>query len=498
MSPAALVQFCIFLVLTAGVGVITWWHCRHADRSGNEAKEYFLANNSLNWVFIAGSLTLTNISTDTLVGWNGNQMMLVVCWELAGIPGLILLAKVFVPLYYKYNCTTVTELLERRYGNKHVRATVGSIFLLGDVFIFLPTMLYTSSLLLRSMFGLDLPLVVIASGTATVGAAYAIGGGLRAVAISDTYSGVVVLGMSLLVAFLSMHAVDWDLSTLPPERLTLIGGPDSVLPWPTLLTGMIFTQLYYWSTNQTITQRILAAPSIREAQKGAYGAAVIRLLIVPPMVILPGLCAYKLFGKLGDATYGTMVGHVLPTWLLGAFAAAMFGAVMTSYNATLNSAASLYVCDLHQKYIDDKKPIKWLSIWLQVGFAVFSVAMVPVYAGAESIIQLIQQLLGLFSMPILAAFITGLLFRNVDARAVIATLVFGAVFYALLSFGWPAWYRVNPGLPKPPHFLHLMFLTVWACVGFALALNRLAFGKKAAFELGTRAAWREAWATLRA
>jgi SSS family solute:Na+ symporter len=193
-----------------------------------------------------------------------------------------------------------------------------------------------------------------------------------------------------------------------------------------------------------------------------------------------------------------MVGHVLPTWLLGAFAAAMFGAVMTSYNATLNSAASLYVCDLHQKYIDDKKPIKWLSIWLQVGFAVFSVAMVPVYAGAESIIQLIQQLLGLFSMPILAAFITGLLFRNVDARAVIATLVFGAVFYALLSFGWPAWHRVNPGLPQPPHFLHLMFLTVWACVGFALALNRLAFGRKAEFELGTRAAWREAWATLRA
>ncbi|MFZ5496760.1 MAG: SLC5 family protein [Verrucomicrobiota bacterium] len=485
MSPAALVQFCVFLALTAGVGVVTWWHCRHADRSGNEAREYFLANRGLHWVFIAGSLTLTNISTDTLVGWNGNQMLLVVCWELAGVPGLILLAKVFVPLYYKYNCTTVTELLERRYGNKHVRATVGSIFLLGDVFIFLPTMLYTSSLLLRSMFGLHLPLVVIAGGTALVGAAYAIGGGLRAVAISDTYSGIVVLGMALLVAFLSLHAVGWDLGGLPPERLTLLGGPDSVLPWPTLLTGMIFTQLYYWSTNQTITQRILAAPDIREAQKGAYGAAVVRLLIVPPMVVLPGLCAYKLFGPLGDATYGTMVGHVLPTWLLGAFAAAMFGAVMTSYNATLNSAASLYVCDLHQKYIDDRKPIRRLSIWLQVGFAAFSVAMVPVYAGAESIIQLIQQLLGLFSMPILAAFITGLLFRNVDARAVIATLVFGAVFYAVLSFGWPAWHQAGIIGPKPPHFLHLMFVTVWACVGFALALNRLAFGRRATFEWAT-------------
>lgn len=498
MSTPTLIQIGVFLALNALVGVITWWHCRKADRSGNEAKEYFLAGNSLSWVFIAGSLTLTNISTDTLVGWNGNQMLLVVCWELAGVPGLILLAKVFVPLYYKYKCTTVTELLERRYDNKHIRATVGSIFLLGDVFIFLPAMLYTSSLLLKSMFGLDLPLTVIAGCTALVGAIYAIGGGLRAVAISDTYSGVIVLGMALLVAFLAMNAVNWDLSALPPERLTLIGGPDSVLPWPTLLTGMIFTQLYYWSTNQTITQRILAAPDIREAQKGAYGAAVVRLLIVPPMVILPGLAAYQLFGPLGDATYGKIVAHVLPTWLLGAFAAAMFGAVMTSYNATLNSAASLYVCDIHQKYINAKGPIRRLSIWLQVGFAIFSVVMVPVYAGAESIIQLIQQLLGLFSMPILAAFITGLLFRNVDARAVIGTLIFGAIFYALLSFGWPVWNKADPALPKPPHFLHLMFLTVWACVGFALALNRVVFGKKAEFEFRTREDWRNAWAVLRA
>lgn len=498
MSAAALLQFCVFLALNAVIGAVTWWHCRKADRSGNEAREYFLANGSLNWVFIAGSLTLTNISTDTLVGWNGNQTLLVLCWELAGIPGLILLAKVFVPLYYKYNCTTVTELLERRYGDKRVRATVGGIFLLGDVAIFLPIMLYTSSLLLKSMFGLQVPLVVIASGTAFVGALYAIGGGLRAVAISDTYSGVIVLGMSLLVAGLAMHAVGWDLSGLPAERTTLIGGPDSVLPWPTLLTGMIFTQLYYWSTNQTITQRILAAPNVREAQKGAYGAAVIRGLIVPPMVILPGLCAYKLFGQLGDATYGRIVAHVLPTWLLGAFAAAMFGAVMTSYNATLNSAASLYICDFHQQFINPKGPIKRLSIWLQVGFAVFSVALVPVYSGAESIIQLIQQLLGLFSMPILAAFITGLLFRDVDARAVIATLVFGALFYGVLSFGWPAWHKMHPTLPAPPHFLHLMFVTVWACVGFALALNRVAFGRRAVFELGTREAWREVGRVLRA
>src|SRR5690606_33935104 len=102
-----------------------------------------------------------------------------------------------------------------------------------------------------------------------------------------------------------------------------------------------------------------------------YAAAVIRLVLVPPMVIIPGLCAYVLFGKLGDATYGRIVAHVLPAWLSGAFAAAMFAAVMSSYNSTLNAAASLYVCDLHQPYVNPQPQITRLSRWLQVGFALF-------------------------------------------------------------------------------------------------------------------------------
>jgi SSS family solute:Na+ symporter len=316
-----------------------------------------------------------------------------------------------------------------------------------------------------------------------VGASYAILGGLRAVAFCDTYNGVIVLGMAMLVTVLSLNAVHWDFSGIPAERLTMVGARDSLLPWPALLTGMIFSQLYYWSTNQTITQRALAAPSIREAQKGVYGAAVIRLLIIPPVIALPGVCAFKLYGKLGDGTYGYIVHQLMPHWLLGTFAAAMFGAVISSYTATLNSSATLYVCDLHQTYFNPSDRIRRLSTALQVVFALISVSLVPAYMHAESIIQLIQQLIGLFSMPILAAFITGLLFRNVDARAVIATIVFGASLYGTMTFGWPALHAHDASIPPAPHFLHLMFITVWACVGFALLLNRVIFGRRAELEL---------------
>ncbi len=498
MSTSTLIQLGVFLGLNVLVGVITWLHCRRSPRSADDTKEYFLASSNLSWVFIAGSITLTNINTDTFVGMNGPQSLIMVVWELSGFVGLLLLAKIFVPLYYKYQCTTVTELLERRYNNKHIRATVSAIFLLGDVLIFLPIMLYTSSLLIKTMFGLDLPLIVLAGGVATVGAAYAIGGGLRAVAISDTYTGVVVLGMGLLVTVLALNAVHWDFSGIPAERLTLLGGPGSAIPWPALLTGMIFSQLFYWSTNQTITQRALAAKSIQEAQKGVYAAAAVRLLIIPPIVVIPGLCAYQLYGRLDhDAAYGHIVGQLLPTWLLGTFAAAMFGAVMTSYNATLNSAAALYVCDIHRKFINPTGGIRRLSTWLQVGFALLSIAMVPAYAQSEGIMQTIQALIGLFSMPILASFIIGLLFRQVDARAVIATIVFGSAFYALFAFGWPALHARYPSVPAPWHFLHSMALTVWACIGFALTLNRLVFGKKAEFVFQTRTDWRAAIATLR-
>jgi SSS family solute:Na+ symporter len=245
---------------------------------------------------------------------------------------------------------------------------------------------------------------------------------------------------------------------------------------------MIFSQLYYWSTNQTITQRALAAPSVREAKRGVYCALIIRLLLVPPMVVIPGLCALKLYGPIGDASYGRLVAEVLPHWLSGAFAAAMFAAVMSSYNSVLNSSAALYVCDLHQRYVNRDGNIARLSTTVSLLFAALSIGLMPLYLDAGSIMATIQQVLGLFSMPILSAFIVGLLFRNVDARAVIATVAFGALVYASLTFGWTRLHEAHPETIAPPwHFLHLMCITVFACVAFALTLNRVGFKRRARF-----------------
>lgn len=495
MSTDVFIQLSVFVCLTAFVGFATWLHCRKAVRSTDSAREFFLANGGLSWVFVAGSITLTNVNTDTFVGMNGAQTLNIVWWELSGAAGLVMLALIFLPVYYRHNCTTVTELLERRYNNKHIRATVAIVFLVGNVFLFLPAMLYTSGLVMKTMFGLGDTMfgintvVVIGIGVAVVGAAYAIFGGLRAVAVSDTYSGVIVLTLGAALVFLALKAVGWDLSDLPRERLTLFGDSEAPIPWTTLLTGMVFCQLYYWSTNQTITQRALAARSLKEARKGIWFALGIRALLIPALVI-PGLCAFKLYGPVGDASYGRLVNEILPHWMSGAFGAAMFAAVMSSYNSVLNSSAALYVCDLHQRYVNHEGNIARLSVTVSFVFVGLSIALMPLYLDAGSIMATVQQVLGVFSMPVLSAFIVGLTFRNVDARAVIATVGFGALTYGALTLGWGQLHAAHPETVGAPwHFLHVMGITVIVCVVFAVVLNRVAFGKRAI------TAWREAEVT---
>ncbi|MAZ86695.1 MAG: SLC5 family protein [Cellvibrionaceae bacterium] len=477
------IQVAIFIAVTAAIGWITYIKCKQAPRQEDSNREYFLAGGGLSWVFVAGSITLTNLSTDQLVGMNGNQMLLMAWWELAAVVGLIILAKVFLPQYYKYQCTTTTELLEKRYNNKSIRALIGGIFILGIAFIWMPAAIYSGSLFMKNMFQLDIPLIVIAAGFALIGGAYAFFGGLRAVAVSDTYSGVLLLGMAIVVVFLSLQAIDYDFSGIPHERLTMIGDNDSPIPWHTLLTGMVFIQAFYWSTNQVITQRAMAAPNLKEAQKGVFAAAGIRLLIVPAIVVIPGIVSYKLYGDIGDAAYGKLVGDLLPYWLSGILAAALAAAVLTTYNSNLNSAVALYVCDIHEKYIDKDVNVSRISALVTVILVLNSLLMVPLYQQANSIIDLLQQLWGLLSMPILSIFIVGLLFKNVEAMAGMIAVVLGVLIYAFFSFVW-----------SPVHYIHMMLVTLVLCVIIALTINRWVYGNRAEL-VGRQSSLQEATST---
>ncbi|MBS0256056.1 MAG: SLC5 family protein [Proteobacteria bacterium] len=469
-------QALIALALLGGIALLTWrTTTRGRPAHDGSANDVYLAGGGLKWLYVAGSITLTNLSTEQLVGMNGNQMLLLAWWELAGFCGLMILAFLFVPIYYRTRCTTVTELLEQRYGGGSIRTLISAIFLAGNVLIYLPAALYSGSLFLASLFGVHWPLWYFALPMALVAALYTITGGLRAVAVMDTYSGIGVLAIALLVVVLALQAVGWNLGGVPHERVSMIGGAQSPIPFHTLFTGMIFIQIFYWSTNQNITQKAMTAPSVAEAQKGVLAAAAVRIMVIPAIVALPGVAAYKLFGLAGDATYGRLVALVLPRWLAGAFAAMMAGAVIAHTAAILNSTVALYDVDFHSKFI---RPVAnhWrLSTIASALFTVAALAMLPVYEHATSIINLLQQLNGLSSMPILAAFVVALLFRGVAAGAAVAGVVWGVALYGLYTFLW------HPEGQIGLHYIDFMVITLATSVVFALAFNRLVLGGRARF-----------------
>ena len=496
------VQVAVFFGLMAALAYFTWAKVAAAKAASHASadKEIFLAGGGLSWFFVAGAITLTNLSTDQLVGMNGAQMFLLAWWEIAGFIGLLLLAFVFVPIYYRNNCTTVTELLEKRYNGGSIRTVISGLFLAGNIFIYLPAVIYSGSLFIQSLFGveqsaglfgIDSGLIAIAGIFAVVGAAYAILGGLRAVAVLDTYSGIGILGLALIVVFLAVQAIGFDFSGIPAERLSMVGDNNSQIPFHTLFTGMIFIQIFYWSTNQSIPQKALAAPNVKEAQKGIMAAAVVRVLIVPPIVVVPGVVAYKLFGGVGDRAYGMLVDQVLPSWTSGLFAAMIAAAVLTTYSAVMNATITLWSVDFHRKFINRGVDVVKLNRKVGIIAMIVSIALVPIYANAKSIIDLLQQLNGLLSMPILSAFAAALLFRNMDARAAVAGLIYGVSIYAFHTFflytdqemwGGTTYYRYL-GLDWL-HYIDVMVFVLFSSIAVALLTNWLVFGQRAQLIFG--------------
>ena len=188
---ADVIQIVIFLAITVLIGGLTYLRVTRdiaaQGAPGSAREEVFLAGKGLSWIVVA-LYHAHQPSTDQLVGMNSNQMA-IGWWELAAVVGLIILAKLscrLLPLQLHDH----GRAPKKRYNDQRIRALIGLLFLLGNLFIFIPAMLYSGSLFIQTMFNVDLPLMLIAVAFAVVGSAYAVLGGLRAVAVSDAYSGV--------------------------------------------------------------------------------------------------------------------------------------------------------------------------------------------------------------------------------------------------------------------------------------------------------------------
>ena len=195
-----------------------------------------------------------------------------------------------------------------------------------------------------------------------VGSIYAIFGGLKAVAVSDTINAVGLLIGGLMIPYFGLKEIgngnlSAGITTLMadnPEKFDAIGETSSSIPFATIFTGMMLVQLFYWGTNQAIIQRALGAKNLKEGQKGLIFASFIKIL-GPLIVVVPGIIAFHLFqGNLAnpDEAYPELVTRVLPASLVGFFAAVLFGAILSSFNSALNSSVTLFGIDIYKEFLN--------------------------------------------------------------------------------------------------------------------------------------------------
>ena len=300
-----------FLFFTGLVAFLTYRMSRGGET--NSSSGYFLGGRSLTAGFIAGSLMLTNLSTEQLVGLNGAAFrdgLSVMAWEVVAVVALVLMALFFLPKFLKSGITTVPEFLEVRF-DRTTRLITTSVFVLAYAAILLPIILYTGAKGLNGM--LDIGGLTGISDPSTqlwmtvwfvglTGSIYAIFGGLKTVAISDTLNGIGLLIGGVLITYFGLLLLDdggvFDaFSTLKakhPGKMNSIGGPEQSVPFSTLFTGVLLLNLFYWCTNQQIIQRTFGAKDLAEGQKGVLLAGGLKLL-GPILLVFPGLIAFALY-----------------------------------------------------------------------------------------------------------------------------------------------------------------------------------------------------------
>lgn len=447
------------------IGIVAWYSYYKTKNTVSSSGGFFLGGRGLTGGFIAGALILTNLSAEQLIGLNGQgyqNNLSSMGWEVTAGFSVIILATILLPKYLGGAFTTLPEFINNRF-DKQTRLLIVLLFMVGYGFITIPSVLYSGSLAVLQIF--DIPnmfhityeqsIWVIVWVIGIIGMLYAILGGLRAIAISDTLNGIGLLIVGVLVPILGFIALGngsllegmKTVATDHPEKLNAIGSNKDDVPFGSIFTGMIFANLSYWGTNQYVIQRTLGAKSLAEGQKGALFTGFLKIL-VPFLMMIPGVIAYHLYGsglKNMDLAYPTLVKDVFPTFLDGFFLAVLLGAVFSSFNALLNSASTLFVYDIYKVLINNKATDRQMirvSQWFGVILALATFFISPMLMNApQGLWTIIRQFTGFFNIPIIAIVLVGIFAKKVPAIAPKIVIISHVIVYYLLIWGLPMFFK---------------------------------------------------------
>ena len=456
------IVFLIYFVVISSYGIWIYWSKKRS--SGKATHDFFLAEGSLTWWAIGASLIASNISAEQFIGMSGAGFrigMAIAVYELMSAATLVIVAVFFMPIYLKNRIYTMPQFLERRYGPA-VAATMAVFWLGLYVVVNLTAILYLGALAISSIAGLNvLACMLFLAVFATVITL----GGMKVIGYTDVIQvlclvigGLVTtwIALDLVAALAGGQGAVRGLSELylrAGEHFNMVLTRDDPnymdLPgMSTIIGGMLIVNLNYWGCNQYIVQRALGA-NLHTARKGLLFAAFLKLLM-PVIVVLPGIAAYALdkSGTLGDAmrpdgelnpdrAYPTLLA-LLPAGLKGLAFAALVAAVVASLAGKANSVATIFTLDVYNKHVNrgaSEQRMVWIGRISVVAAMAIAVLLAPLLGiDKKGGFQYIQEYTGFVSPGILAMFLLGFYWRKTTAAAAMFATIGGLVFSVFLKF----------------------------------------------------------------
>ncbi len=496
--------FGVYFVIVASYG---YWVYRNKGKQTADSKDFFLAEGSLTWWAIGASIIASNISAEQFIGMSGQAFQLglaISVYELVGGLSLVIIAVYFLPMYIRNKIYTMPQFLEIRYDKR--LATIMAVFwLFLYILVNLTSIIYLGALSLEKMTGFNFMACAI---FLTVFAVFITLGGMKVIGYTDVIQVVCLVVGGLATTYLALNLLSDKVGTGAGlfEGLSLLrekadhhmhmifakgeyfvhdgrGGKIDAYNqlsglWMFIIGGQWIVNFNYFGCNQYMIQRALGA-DLPTARNGVLFAAFLKIMM-PFIVVLPGLAAYVLFQENADMAivqgitdnnivkpdnaYPVLL-NILPTGLKGLSFAALTAAIVASLAGKANSISTIYMLDIHQKFFNPnmtEKQTVWLGRVAIVVSFIIALAISPFLKNFGQGFEYIQEYTGFISPGILCIFLLGMFWKRATAS--------GALVAALLSIPLSTFFKYEyPDIP----FLNRMGIVFWICVAVHVLISLL-------------------------
>ena len=492
-------DYLIFGLYAITILAIGLWVSRDKDGKQKNAEDYFLASKSLPWWAVGTSLIAANISAEQFIGMSGSGFALglaIASYEWMAAITLLVVGKYFLPIFIEKGLYTIPEFIEKRFST-NLKTILAIFWIALFVFVNLTTVLFLGGKALDTIIGVGDGAILLNSiiGLGLFAAAYSLWGGLASVAWTDVIQVVILIFGGLLMTYFALANVTDSGSFIDgmkyvyekaPERFSMIlskgeiikpNGGDAWWDLPglaVLIGGIWVANLYYWGFNQYIIQRTLAAKSLAEGQKGIVFAALLKL-IIPVIVVLPGIIAYVMnlddsgvltatsidpgfIGAAGnianDNAAPWLIKNFIPSGVKGLILAALAAAIVSSLASMLNSTSTIFTMDIYRSHFNKNASdaqMVFVGRITAVIALIIAIIIAPQLGSLGQVFIFIQEYTGVVSPGILAVFLMGLFYKKATNNA--------AIWGAILSIPIAMYFKVAPkGWSDASIFVELPFM----------------------------------------